>query len=154
MKQWRREILDKTTLSEDDLAEYTGERKETGPVAPSTYQVLTWRSDREGEFPHLRLFQAWAWGLIICDEVHLLPAPVFRITVDLQARRRLGLTATLVREDGREEDVFALIGPKRYDVPWRDLEQRPWIAAAVCTELRVPMSEERRMAYALAEPRA
>jgi DNA excision repair protein ERCC-3 len=154
VKQWRREILDKTTLTEDDLAEYTGERKDTGPVTLSTYQVLTWRADREGEFPHLRLFQARAWGLIIYDEVHLLPAPVFRVTAELQARRRLGLTATLVREDGREEDVFALIGPKRYDVPWRDLEQQAWIAAAVCTELRVPMSEERRMDYALAERRA
>ncbi|MBE3065530.1 MAG: DEAD/DEAH box helicase, partial [Spirochaetes bacterium] len=154
VKQWRREILDKTTLPENDLAEYTGERKDTGPVTLSTYQVLTWRANRDGEFPHLTLFKARAWGLIIYDEVHLLPAPVFRITADLQARRRLGLTATLVREDGREEDVFALIGPKRYDVPWRDLEQRAWIATAVCTELRVPMTGDRRMEYALAERRA
>jgi len=154
VKQWRRELLDKTTLGEDAVAEYTGESKATGPVTLSTYQVLTWRSGRDGDFPHLSLFQARAWGLIIYDEVHLLPAPVFRATADLQARRRLGLTATLVREDGREGDVFALIGPKRYDVPWRDLEQRAWIATAVCTEVRVPMSEERRMEYALAERRA
>ena len=154
VKQWRRELLDKTTLGEDAVAEYTGESKATGPVTLSTYQVLTWRSGRDGDFPHLSLFQARAWGLIIYDEVHLLPAPVFRATADLQARRRLGLTATLVREDGREGDVFALIGPKRYDVPWRDLEQRAWIATAVCTEVRVPMTEERRMEYALAERRA
>ena len=154
VKQWRREILDKTTLPEDAIAEYTGESKVTGPVTLSTYQVLTWRPDRDGEFPHLSLFQARSWGLIIYDEVHLLPAPVFRVTAELQARRRLGLTATLVREDGREGDVFALIGPKRYDVPWRELEQRAWIATAVCTEVRVPMSEERRMEYALAERRA
>jgi len=154
VKQWRRELLDKTTLGEDAVAEYTGESKATGPVTLSTYQVLTWRSGRDGDFPHLSLFQARAWGLIIYDEVHLLPAPVFRVTAELQARRRLGLTATLVREDGREGDVFALIGPKRYDVPWRDLEQRAWIATAVCTEVRVPMSEERRMEYALAERRA
>jgi len=154
VKQWRRELLDKTTLSEDAIAEYTGESKATGPVTLTTYQVLTWRPDRDAAFPHLSLFQARSWGLIIYDEVHLLPAPVFRVTAELQARRRLGLTATLVREDGREGDVFALIGPKRYDVPWRELEQRAWIATAVCTEVRVPMSEERRMEYALAERRA
>ncbi|MFH0900037.1 MAG: DNA repair helicase XPB [Pseudomonadota bacterium] len=154
VKQWRRELLDKTTLGEDAIAEYTGESKATGPVTLSTYQVLTWRPSCDGEFPHLSLFQARQWGLIIYDEVHLLPAPVFRVTAELQARRRLGLTATLVREDGREGDVFALIGPKRYDVPWRDLEQRAWIAAAECTEVRVPMSEPRRLEYALAERRA
>ncbi len=154
VKQWRRELLDKTTLANGAIAEYTGESKATGPVTLSTYQVLTWRPDRDADFPHLSLFQARSWGLIIYDEVHLLPAPVFRVTAELQARRRLGLTATLVREDSREGDVFALIGPKRYDVPWRDLEQRAWIATAVCTEVRVPMSEEQRMEYALAERRA
>lgn len=154
VKQWRRELLDKTSLTDEAIAEYTGELKATGPVTLSTYQVLTWRPGRDGAFPHLALFQARAWGLIVYDEVHLLPAPVFRATADLQARRRLGLTATLVREDGREGDVFALIGPKRHDVPWRDLEQRAWIATAVCTEVRVPMSEERRLEYALAERRA
>jgi DNA excision repair protein ERCC-3 len=153
VKQWRRELLDKTSLRPEDIAEYTGERKDTGPVTLTTYQILTWRADREGEFPHLELFRARAWGLIIYDEVHLLPAPVFRATADLQARRRLGLTATLVREDGRENDVFALIGPKRFDVPWKDLERQAWIAAATCIELRVPMSAEQRMEYALTERR-
>ena len=154
VKQWRRELLDKTTLRPDDIAEYTGEQKSTGPVTLTTYQILTWRADREGEFPHLELFRARSWGLIIYDEVHLLPAPVFRATADLQARRRLGLTATLVREDGREGDVFALIGPKRFDVPWKDLERQAWIAAATCVEERVPMSAERRMEYALADRRS
>jgi len=153
VKQWRRELLDKTTLKPEDIAEYTGEQKNTGPVTLTTYQILTWRADRESEFPHLELFQARAWGLIVYDEVHLLPAPVFRATADLQARRRLGLTATLVREDGREGDVFALIGPKRFDVPWKDLEQQAWIATATCVEVRVPMSAARRMEYALAERR-
>jgi DNA excision repair protein ERCC-3 len=154
VKQWRREILDKTTLSADDIAEYTGDQKNTGPVTLVTYQILTWRENRESEFPHLELFRARSWGLIIYDEVHLLPAPVFRATADLQARRRLGLTATLVREDGREADVFALIGPKRFDVPWKNLESQAWIAGATCVEERVPMSPERRMEYALADRRA
>lgn len=153
VKQWRRELLDKTSLGPDNIAEYTGEQKQTGPVTLTTYQILTWRGDREQEFPHLALFRARSWGLIIYDEVHLLPAPVFRATAELQGRRRLGLTATLVREDGREGDVFALIGPKRYDVPWKDLEREAWIAAATCVEIRVPMSDERRMEYALAERR-
>jgi len=154
VKQWRREILDKTTIRPDDIAEYTGERKETGPVTLTTYQILTWRANREDEFPHLDLFRARSWGLIIYDEVHLLPAPVFRATADLQARRRLGLTATLVREDGLEADVFALIGPKRFDVPWKDLERQAWIASATCVEECVPMSPERRMEYALAPRRS
>jgi len=154
VKQWRRELLDKTTLLPNDIAEYTGERKSTGPVTLTTYQILTWRPDREGEFPHLDLFRARAWGLIIYDEVHLLPAPVFRATADLQARRRLGLTATLVREDGREGDVFALIGPKRFDVPWKDLERQAWIATATCIEERIPMNAGRRMEYALADRRS
>jgi DNA excision repair protein ERCC-3 len=153
VKQWRREILDKTTLRPDDIAEYTGDQKDTGPVTLATYQILTWRESRESEFPHLELFRARSWGLIIYDEVHLLPAPVFRATADLQARRRLGLTATLVREEGREADVFALIGPKRFDVPWKDLERQRWIADASCVEERVPMSPERRMEYALADRR-
>jgi DNA excision repair protein ERCC-3 len=154
VKQWRREICDKTTLQPDDIAEYTGEQKNTGPVTLTTYQILTWRADREGDFPHLELFRARPWGLIIYDEVHLLPAPVFRATAELQARRRLGLTATLVREDGREGDVFALIGPKRFDVPWKDLERQQWIASATCVEERVPMSAQRRMEYALADRRS
>ena len=154
VQQWRRELLDKTMLQPGDIAEYTGERKDTGPVTLTTYQILTWRADRSGDFPHLILFGARPWGLIVYDEVHLLPAPVFRATADLQARRRLGLTATLVREDGREADVFSLIGPKRFDVPWKDLERQAWIAAATCVEERVPMSSERRMEYALADRRS
>jgi DNA excision repair protein ERCC-3 len=154
VQQWRRELLDKTTLNPEDIAEYTGERKEAGPVTLTTYQILTWRADRDSQFPHLELFRARSWGLIVYDEVHLLPAPVFRATADLQARRRLGLTATLVREDGREGDVFALIGPKRFDVPWKDLERQAWIAAATCVEERIPMSATRRMEYALADRRS
>jgi DNA excision repair protein ERCC-3 len=152
--QWRREICDKTSLLPNEIAEYTGQQKSTGPVTLTTYQILTWRSDRESHFPHLELFRTRPWGLIIYDEVHLLPAPVFRATADLQARRRLGLTATLVREDNREGDVFALIGPKRFDVPWRDLERQNWIASATCVEERIPMTQERRMEYALANRRA
>jgi DNA excision repair protein ERCC-3 len=153
VRQWRREIADKTTLSADQVAEYTGEKKDVGPVTLTTYQVMTWRPGREEDFPHLQVFQARRWGLIIYDEVHLLPAPVFRVTAEIQARRRLGLTATLVREDGREEDVFALIGPKRYDVPWRDLERQGWIAEAGCTEIRLPLPADVRMEYARAEKR-
>ena len=122
VKQWRREIIDKTTLTEDEVKEYTGETKEIGPVTVATYQILTYRPDKTEDFPHFGLFDERDWGLIIYDEVHLLPAPVFRVTATIQARRRLGLTATLIREDGREGDVFSLIGPKKYDVPWRELE--------------------------------
>ncbi|HEU4754976.1 MAG TPA: DNA repair helicase XPB, partial [Armatimonadota bacterium] len=163
-RQWRAEILDKTDLREEDIAEYSGEDKSMAPVTIATYQVMTYRKgskkDRKPEdeedlsqFPHLQLFSAQNWGLIIYDEVHLLPAPVFRMTAEIQAKRRLGLTATLVREDGREDDVFSLIGPKKYDVPWRVLEKQGWIAEAFCTEIRVPMAEELRMDYAIAERR-
>src|SRR5437763_13304778 len=120
----------------------------------ATYQIVTHRPDKKEEFPHFKIFDSRDWGLIIYDEVHLLPAPVFRATAHLQARRRLGLTATLVREDGRETDVFALIGPKCFDVPWKDLERQAWIAGATCVEERVPMSPGRRMEYALADRRA
>lgn len=154
VKQWRREILDKTDISDEMIGEYTGEHKNIGPITLTTYQILTWRQHKEADFPHFSLFHARSWGLIIYDEVHLLPAPVFRITAELQARRRLGMTATLIREDGREEDVFALIGPKRYDVPWRILEEQGWIADAVCTEIRVPMPESLRMEYALTPRRS
>lgn len=157
VRQWMEELLDKTTLLPDDIGEYTGESKAIKPVTIATYQVLTWRPfrvDKEtgeiGEFPHLSLFNDQNWGLIIYDEVHLLPAPVFRITSEIQARRRLGLTATLVREDARETDVFSLIGPKKYDVPWKDLEKQGWIATAECHEIRVEMDPERRMEYAVA----
>ncbi len=161
VRQWIDELLDKTTLTEGQIGEYTGERKEIRPVTISTYQTMTYRKrGTKGrglpmleEFPHFQLFDERDWGLIIYDEVHLLPAPVFRITAELQARRRLGLTATLVREDGREEDVFSLIGPKKYDVPWKDLERRGWIATAKVTEIRIPMPRERRMAYAVADKR-
>ena len=153
VRQWRRELLDKTTLPEDAIAEYSGESKQTAPVTLATYQILSYRSSRDGEFPHFKLFSARSWGLIIYDEVHLLPAPIFRITAELQARRRLGLTATLIREDGKEGDVFALIGPKRYDVPWRELEVQGFIAAAECREIRVPQAPDRQMEYALADKR-
>jgi DNA excision repair protein ERCC-3 len=153
VKQWRRELLDKTDIDEEMIAEYTGETKQIGQITLSTYQLMTWRPDKAADFPHFKLFHARPWGLIIYDEVHLLPAPVFRITADLQARRRLGMTATLVREDGREADVFALIGPKRVDTPWRNLETDGWIARAVCAEVRIPMSEKNRLAYAVADKR-
>jgi DNA excision repair protein ERCC-3 len=155
-RQWIAEILDKTDLSPDQVGEYTGHRKQIRPVTVATYQILTHRPHRDFEedllrqFPHFRLFSALDWGLIIYDEVHLLPAPVFRITAQLQARRRLGLTATLVREDGLEREVFALIGPKRYEAPWRELEARGWIAAAECHEIRVPMAPEDRLRYVAA----
>jgi DNA excision repair protein ERCC-3 len=151
VKQWIREILDKTDLKESDVTEYSGENKEIGPVTIATYQILTHRPNKKEEFPHFKLFDQRDWGLIIYDEVHLLPAPVFRVTAQIQARRRLGLTATLIREDGREEDVFSLIGPKKYDVPWRELETRGWIAEANCTEVRVALPEPLRMEYAVAE---
>ena len=173
VRQWMDELLDKTTLTPDDIGEYTGDTKEIRPVTVTTYQILTYHTRRRGrdgdpddlgwddggtpkplaieDFPHFRLFNERDWGLIVYDEVHLLPAPVFRMTAELQGRRRLGLTATLVREDGCEEDVFALIGPKKYDVPWKDLERQGWIATAHCHEVRLSMSRERRMEYALAE---
>jgi DNA excision repair protein ERCC-3 len=154
VKQWRRELLDRTDLSEDQVAEYTGESKDIGPVTLATYQILTYRNEKTEEFPHFKLFDERDWGLIVYDEVHLLPAPVFRVTAQIQARRRLGLTATLVREDGREADVFSLIGPKKYDVPWRELESRGWIAEATCTEVRVGLPEAQRMEYAVAEWRS
>ncbi|SNQ47547.1 DNA/RNA helicase, superfamily II [Frankia canadensis] len=149
-RQWRHELLRRTTLTEDEIGEYSGERKEIRPVTIATYQVMTAR--RKGEYLHLELFGARDWGLIVYDEVHLLPAPVFRMTADIQSRRRLGLTATLVREDGREGDVFSLIGPKRYDAPWREIEAQGWIAPAECTEVRVTLTDDERMAYAVAEP--
>jgi DNA excision repair protein ERCC-3 len=151
VKQWIREILDKTDLQESDVAEYSGECKKIGSVTVATYQIVTHRPNKDEEFPHFKLFDERDWGLIIYDEVHLLPAPVFRVTAQIQARRRLGLTATLIREDGREGDVFSLIGPKKYDVPWRELEQKGWIAEASCTEIRVALPEPIRMEYAVAE---
>lgn len=153
IRQWKQEILDKTDISEDDVGEYSGEKKEIKPITIATYNIVTHRKKKGGEFTHFNIFGANNWGLILYDEVHLLPAPVFRMTSELQAKRRLGLTATLVREDGLEEDVFSLIGPKKYDVPWKDLERRAWIADARCIEVRVDMEEELRMKYSVADDR-
>jgi DNA excision repair protein ERCC-3 len=152
--QWRRELLEKTDLVEAEIGEYTGVAKEVRPVTITTYQILTWRRRKTDPFIHFELFSRNDWGLVIYDEVHLLPAPVFRVTADLQATRRLGLTATLVREDGHEEDVFTLIGPKRYDLPWKVLERKGWIAEAVCREVRIPMARDLRKRYALSDARA
>ena len=149
-RQWKDELVRRTSLTEDEIGEYSGAVKEIRPVTIATYQVLTMR--RKGVYPHLELLDARDWGLIVYDEVHLLPAPIFRMTADLQARRRIGLTATLVREDGREGDVFSLIGPKRYDAPWKDIESQGWIAPADCVEVRVTLPEGERLAYATAEP--
>lgn len=149
-RQWKDELVRRTSLTEDEIGEYSGSVKEVRPVTIATYQVLT--TKRKGVYPHLELLDARDWGLIVYDEVHLLPAPIFRMTANLQARRRLGLTATLVREDGREGDVFSLIGPKRYDAPWKDIEAQGWIAPADCVEVRVTLPSAERIAYATAEP--
>ncbi|HEV8055659.1 MAG TPA: DNA repair helicase XPB [Nocardioidaceae bacterium] len=149
-RQWKEELVRRTSLTGDEIGEYSGARKEVRPVTIATYQVMTAR--RKGVYTHLELLDARDWGLIVYDEVHLLPAPVFRMTADLQARRRIGLTATLIREDGRESDVFSLIGPKRYDAPWKDIEAQGWIAPADCIEVRVTLPEHERFAYATAEP--
>ena len=160
VRQWISEILDKTDITPDQIGEYTGERKEIRPITVTTYQVITYRPSRTkvnedtgevGEFPHLSLFTGHDWGLIVYDEVHLLPAPVFRVTAEIQAKRRLGLTATLVREDGRETDVFSLIGPKKYDMPWKELEDQGWIATAECFEVRLELPADERMEYVLEE---
>ncbi|CAB1006378.1 helicase [Corynebacterium diphtheriae] len=148
-RQWRDELLRRTTLTPEEIGEYSGEKKEIRPITIATYQVVTRKT--KGEYRALELFDSRDWGLIIYDEVHLLPAPIFRLTSDLQSRRRLGLTATLVREDGHEGDVFSLIGPKRYDAPWKDLETQGFIATAECTEVRTTMTESERMVYATAE---
>ncbi len=153
VRQWIHELLERTSLSENQVGEFSGARKEIKPVTVTTYQILTHRRSTEHEFTHMGLFSAANWGLIIYDEVHLLPAPVFRVTADIQARRRLGLTATLVREDGREADVFSLIGPKRFDVPWRELERKGFVAEARCVELRVELNDLLLTKYELAEKR-
>jgi DNA excision repair protein ERCC-3 len=151
VEQWKREIIDKTDIDSSLIGTYTGDSKTMAPITLATYQIVTYRPKKDGDFPHFHLFDERDWGLIIYDEVHLLPAPVFRVTADIQARRRLGLTATLVREDQREEDVFSLIGPKKYDVPWRVLESKGWIAEAQCHEVRLGLPAALRMEYALAE---
>ena len=160
IRQWISEALSKTTLSPDQVGEWSGQRKQLRPITFVTYHALTWAdptTEREADlldrYPHLALFDEQGWGLIVYDEVHLLPAPVFRATARIQAVRRLGLTATLVREDNREGDIFSLVGPKRFDAPWTELESQGWIAPAVCTEVRVPLSEGNRMVYATTEPR-
>ncbi len=148
--QWIDELLDKTNLTRDQIAEYSGESKTIKEVTVATYQVLTWRPDREGPYPHFSIFHERPWGLIIYDEVHMLPAPVFRVVADLQAVRRVGLTATLVREDGCEGYVFSLVGPKRYDVPWKELERDQWIASAECIEVRIDLPATQEIDYAVA----
>ncbi|MFS0727746.1 DNA repair helicase XPB [Paenibacillus sp. 1P07SE] len=154
VSQWRRELLDKTTLGEADIGAYAGRQRQVRPVTVATYQMLTHRSAGQADYPHMRLFRERDWGLIIYDEVHLLPAPVFRMTAGLQATRRLGLTATLVREDGCAEDVFSLIGPKRYELPWKTLEARGDLAELACHEVRVPLCASQEVRYAQAGARA
>lgn len=151
VRQWIQEMLDKTTITAEQIGEYSGQKKQVKPVTVATYQILTHRKSKEADFTHIHLLQERNWGLIIYDEVHLLPAPVFRATADIQATRRLGLTATLIREDGCEKDVFSLIGPKLYDMPWKELERQGWIAEVKCQEVRVPFSAELRSAYVQAE---
>ncbi|HNH09705.1 MAG TPA: DEAD/DEAH box helicase, partial [Leptospiraceae bacterium] len=153
IRQWKNEILDKTDIPESDIGEYSGETKEIKPITIATYNILTHRKKKGSEFTHFHIFSANNWGLIVYDEVHLLPAPVFRMTSELQAKRRLGLTATLVREDGLEEDVFSLIGPKKYDVPWKELESKSWIAEAKCVEIRVGMEDDLRLRYSISDDR-
>jgi DNA excision repair protein ERCC-3 len=151
VNQWIREILDKTTLTEDEVGEYTGENKQIKPVTVATYQVLTWRRSKTSDYEHMHLFRDHNWGLLVYDEVHLLPAPVFGATAELQGCRRLGLTATLVREDGREADVFSLVGPKRFDLPWQVLEKRGFVAEAKCFEIRVPFERADQASYERAD---
>lgn len=151
--QWIQELLDKTNLTEEQIAEYTGENKTIKQVTVATYQILTWRPEKDGPYPHFSIFRERPWGLIIYDEVHMLPAPVFRVVAELQAIRRVGLTATLVREDGCEGYVFSLVGPKRYDVPWKELEHSGWIATAECVEVRLDLPEEKEIEYAVSEAR-
>lgn len=147
VRQWKQEILEKTYITEDMIGEYSGDRKEVRPITIATYQILTHRKNKDAEFSHMKLFNERDWGLIVYDEVHLLPAPVFRVTADIQATRRLGLTATLVREDGRAEDVFSLVGPKRFEKPWKDLEGDGWISKVQCTEVRIPLPIEHLQNY-------
>ena len=151
--QWINEIKSKTNLSDDMIGEYSGERKEIRPITVCTYQVLTYRANKDVDFEHMKVIEAGNWGLVIYDEVHMLPAPVFKITAELQSVYRAGLTATLIREDGKEDDVFSLVGPKRFDIPWTDLSQKGWIASAYCVEVRVPLKEDLALPYAIANRR-
>ena len=151
--QWLNEIRDRLDLTEDQLGEYSGARKEIRPITVCTYQVLTWRRDKEDDFPHMGVLKDGRWGLIMYDEVHMLPAPVFKVTAELQAIHRVGLTATLIREDHREDEVFSLVGPKRYDVPWSEMENQGWIAEAECIEIRVPLPQALEIPYAIGNKR-
>ncbi len=151
--QWINEIKSKTNLSDDMVGEYSGEKKEIRPITVCTYQVLTYRANKDGDFEHMKVIEAGNWGLVIYDEVHMLPAPVFKITAELQSVYRAGLTATLIREDGKEDDVFSLVGPKRFDIPWTDLSQKGWIASAYCVEVRVSLKEDLALPYAIANRR-
>ena len=151
--QWINELLDKTDLQADQIAEYTGESKTIKPVTVATYQILTWRPEKDGPYPHFSIFRERKWGLIIYDEVHTLPAPVFRVAAELQTVRRVGLTATLVREDGLEGFVFSLVGPKRFDVPWKELEHSGWISEAECVEVRLDLPSDKEIQYAVASQR-
>jgi len=153
LRQWRDELINRTFLSPDLIGEYSGDKKEIKPVTIATYNILTYRKDKKEGFKHFDLFSSKNWGLIIYDEVHLLPAPVFRLTSEIQSKRRLGLTATLIREDGLESDVFSLIGPKKYDMPWKLLEKSNWIATALCTEIRIDLPEDKRMQYSISKDR-
>jgi len=153
LRQWKEELINKTNLTKDDIGEYSGDNKEIKPITIATYNILTYRKNKNEDFLHFDIFNSKNWGLIIYDEVHLLPAPVFRMTSEIQSKRRLGLTATLIREDGLEKDVFSLIGPKKYDMPWKILEKSNWIAKALCTEVRIDLPEETRMQYSVSKDR-
>ena len=153
LRQWKEELLDKTGLSPDDIGEFSGEKKEIKPITVATYNILTYRKTKKGPFVHFEIFSSNNWGLIIYDEVHLLPAPVFRMTSEIQSKRRLGLTATLIREDGLETDVFSLIGPKKFDMPWKILEKSNWIARALCTEIRIELPDDIRLKYSISKDR-
>jgi len=153
VRQWQNELMDKTNLKEEQIGEYTGDKKVIRPVTIATYQILTWRPDKDSDFPHFDIFRKGDWGLIIYDEVHLLPAPVFRVTAELQAIGRLGLTATLIREDKRETDVFSLVGPKRFDCPWKTLQEKGWIAEANCFEIRTELPQNLEVPYAVSDKR-
>jgi DNA excision repair protein ERCC-3 len=153
LRQWKDELLSKTMVTEDMIGEYSGDKKEIKSITIATYNILTYRKNKKEGFLHFDLFNSKNWGLIIYDEVHLLPAPVFRMTSEIQSKRRLGLTATLIREDGLESDVFSLIGPKKYDMPWKILEKANWIATALCTEVRIELPEDKRVQYSLSKDR-
>jgi DNA excision repair protein ERCC-3 len=153
LRQWKEELLDKTLLDPETIGEFSGSKKEIKPITIATYNILTYRKNKKEDFVHFSVFSSKNWGLIIYDEVHLLPAPVFRLTSEIQSKRRLGLTATLIREDGMEKDVFSLIGPKKFDIPWKTLEKSCWIATALCTELRVELDSETRFKYSIAKDR-